>query len=97
MGLISDSIIFEHSNHKVGLQISDFVAFIISKSQRIMLEKQSGKNFSEADLHILNIIPRLNHWSLDLLGVDQNKFSKEGYEFFLQRDRIKKGLNAKPS
>ena len=97
MGLISDSIKFEDSNHKVGLQISDFVAFIISKSQRIMLEKQSGKNFSEADLHILNIIPRLNHWSLDLMVVDQNRYSKEGYEFFLQRDRIKKGLNAKPS
>lgn len=96
-GLISDSIKFEDSNQRSGLQIADFVAFVISKSQRIMLEKKGGNKFSDADLHILNIIKRLNHLTLDLMLVDQNKFSKEGYEFFLQRDRIKKRLKPNPS
>jgi hypothetical protein len=95
-GNISDSIKFEQSNLKAGLQIADFVAFVISKSQRIMFEKGGSKDFLDKDLHILNIIPKLNHWTLDLMKVDQNKFSKEGYEFFLQRDRVNKGLTKKP-
>lgn len=95
-GHISNSIKFEHSNSKAGLQIADFVAFVISKSQRIMFKKEAGKDYKDNDLHILSIIPKLNHWTLDLMEVDQKKYSKEGYEFLLQRDRVNKGLTKKP-
>ena len=61
-----------------------------------MFKKEVGKDYKDKDLHILSIIPKLNHWTLDLMKVDQKKYSKEGYEFLLQRDRVNKGLTKKP-
>lgn len=94
-GYLSDTIEFENSESFVGLQLADFVAFVISKSQRIMFEKKPGEKFLPKDIHILNIVSKLNHWSLKLASVNQKKFSKEGYEFFLKRDRMNKSLDYK--
>ncbi len=87
---------FQSSEATIGLQIADFVAFVISKSQRIQLEKKAGENFSDSERHILSIVAKLNHWSLDLNNVDPINFSKEGYEFLLMKDRKEKGLPLMP-
>jgi hypothetical protein len=94
--IFEGDISFLNSQRSVGLQIVDFAAFVISKSQRIMMEKSAGVRFSDAERHILNIVPYLNHWSLDLIKVDEESFSREGYEFILKGDRKKKGLALKP-
>ena len=36
---------FESSKNQVGLQMADFAAFVISKTQRIMFEKNPERNF----------------------------------------------------
>ncbi len=83
---------FENSKNCAGIQIADFVAFICSKSQWILMKKESGKNFSNADKHILEIVSKFNHWSMDIMHVDEENLSREGIEFYLTRDRIDKNL-----
>lgn len=95
-GVFSNNIRFLSSQESAGLQIADFAAFTIARSQRIMMSKTAGQDFSRADRHILSIVEKLNHWTLDLMAVDPISASKEGYEFLLMRDRMNKGLKKKP-
>ena len=90
------SIIFQSSESCIGLQISDFVAFVISRSQRIMMKKNAGEYFSPADKHILSIAEKLNHWTMDLIQANESHFSREEYEFLLKKDRKNKKLSALP-
>ena len=86
--VFKEQIVFENSKDCVGIQIADFVAFICSKSQWIMMKKDAGKPFSRADKHILEIASKLNHWTLDTMVVDDITSSKEGFEFYLKRARM---------
>ncbi len=90
------SIIFQSSESCIGLQISDFVAFVMSKSQRILMEKKSGELLSPPGRQIMSITPKLNLWTGDLIKVDEKQFSKEGYEFILKKDRKNKKLPISP-
>jgi hypothetical protein len=91
-----ETVKFKSSEKCLGLQIADFTAFVVSKSQRIMMEKKAGNQLSRADRHILSIIPKLNHWTLELATFDEKQFSQDGYEFILKKDRKAKGLQLTP-
>jgi len=90
--IFKEKVHFESSEHNLGIQIADFCAFIISRSQWIMMNKKGGEDFG-SDKHILAINSKLNHWSPDIQFIkgDEKFMSKEGFEFFMKRDRQKKG------
>ena len=90
--IFEQNLYFDSSKNNFGIQIADFLAFIISRSQWLMMKKKAGNEFSEADRHILSINSKLNHWTLGLIKVNEATFSKEGLEFLMMRDRQNKGL-----
>jgi len=92
--IFKEKAYFESSENNLGIQIADFCAFIISRSQWIMMNKKGGEDFGP-DKHILGINSKLNHWNPDIQYIkgDENFMSKEGFEFFMKRDRQKKGLS----
>jgi hypothetical protein len=85
------------SKDSFGIQLADFAAFCISRSQWIMGKIDPGKGLNEADKHILSISGKLNLWNLDKFEVDHSTFSRKNYEFIMMKDRKEKGLNHKPS
>lgn len=95
-GILKPNLIFEDSKKSPGLQLADFAAFVISKSQWIQFKKKPGKKFSDADRHIIELASSLNHWTLDVVSVDEESSSGEGLEFYMKRDRMDKGLRPKP-
>jgi hypothetical protein len=95
-GVFEKMVNFVSSENNVGIQIADFAAFIISRSQWIGMKKKGGTMFSKADKHILSINAKLNHWTLEFMKVTDSTFSKEGLEFLMMRDRQKKGLRTIP-
>ena len=95
-GVFCKEVSFVSSNENVGIQIADFAAFIISRSQWIIHNKKAGENFSRADKHILSLCNKFNHWTLETIKGDEKSFSKSGLDFFLMRDRQRKKLNPEP-
>jgi len=89
---------FESSKNNLGIQIADFCAFIVSRSQWIMMNKKGGVDFKRGDKHILEINAKLNHWCPDMHFVkgDEKFISREGIEFLMKRDRQQKGLSLTP-
>jgi hypothetical protein len=87
---------FVSSNENLGIQIADFSAFVISRSQWIIHNKEAGENFSRADRHILSLCEKFNHWTLEMIKGDEKSMSKSGLEFLLMRDRQNKKLSPKP-
>ena len=96
-GVFTKNVSFVSSNENIGVQIADFSAFLISRSQWIIHNKAAGENFSRADRHILSLCQKLNHWTLDAIVVgDEKSFSTTGLEFLMMRDRQNKKLNRTP-
>ena len=93
---LKESVIFKSSQNSIGIQIADFAAFLISRSQRITMNKSTNKLFQRQDTHILSSVSKLNHWTLEMTKVDENLISKEGIEYLLMKDRKEKGLPIKP-
>ena len=93
---LKESVIFKSSENSVGIQIADFAAFLISKSQRILMNKSAGNLFQRQDTHILSSVSKLNHWTLEIAEVDENQISKEGIEYLLMKARKESGLTIKP-
>jgi hypothetical protein len=94
--VFEEKLNFVSSKSNLGIQIADFAAFVISRSQWLMFKKKEGTGFSKADKHILSINEKLNHWSLEFCKVDERSFSRELLESFLMRDRQNKKLTPIP-
>lgn len=80
-----------------GIQIADFAAFTISRTQWIAAKQEPGQSLSRGDRQFMEIIGGLNILNLPFLSVDAKTFSRETYEFQLMLDRLDKGLSRKPS
>ena len=87
---------FDRSVDNPGLQLADFGAFTIAKSQWLSAKQEKGTPVSSSDLHIMKISGRLNLFNLDKVVIDPNTYSREDYEDFLMRDRVRKGLPKRP-
>ena len=86
---------FVKSEDCLGIQLADFAAFCIGRSQWILANQKQGVPISEADQHILKIVTKINWRNAKLISVNPKTFSREGYEFVLMRDRIEKKLSRK--
>ena len=83
---------FQRSLDTPGLQLADFAAFSISRTQWLAAKQEKGTPISEADKHIMAISGRLNLLNLDMVSIDPVSFSRDDYEDYLSRDRAEKGL-----
>ncbi|WP_312367026.1 DUF3800 domain-containing protein [Ensifer sp.] len=86
---------FRKSSELAGLQLADFAAFIISRSQWIAVKRSPGP-ISQADQVILKAGAGLNILNLPFQKVTPETFGKEEYEAWQSASRISKGLAPQP-
>jgi hypothetical protein len=87
---------FCDSANSPGIQIADFAAFAIARTQWIMVQQRVGRAIKKGDLEFLKTTSDLNLVNLPKVAVSPENISKEAYEFLLSRDRRKKGLPPRP-
>ncbi len=90
-------VLFCNSGENVGIQIADFAAFTISRTQWIIVQQKLRESVSKGDMLFLKTTGRLNILNLPMIGFSADNLSRESYEFTLSRDRREKGLPARPS
>ena len=89
-------LMFQRSVDNPGLQLADFAAFSISRTQWIAARQLSGTPISVADQHIVSISGKLNLFNIDRVAIDPGNFSRKDYELVLRQDRAAKGLTENP-
>ena len=87
-----------HANSQdvAGIQIADFAAFTISRTQWTVTQRQLGTPVSRSDEEFLSFGSDLNIVNLPMVPIAKSNLSKESFEFILERDRMNKGLPRKP-
>ena len=88
---------FARSQDVAGIQIADFAAFTISRTQWIIVQRQMGTPLSRSDEEFLSYGSGLNIVNLPMVEVVETELSKESYELLLQQDRATKGMAKKPT
>lgn len=91
------SVRFARSQDVPGIQLADFAAFTVSRTQWIIAKKSSGTPLSRSDEEFLSYGEGLNIVNLPMVSVEKSLLSKEYLEELLEKDRITKGLPPKPS
>lgn len=89
--------LFSRSKETPGIQIADFAAFAISRTQWIMVQQKEGTPVKRGDLEFLKMTSGLNILNLSMIPFWPNQISKETYEFVLEQDRGIKGLQSRPT
>lgn len=91
---IDSKIYFESSHNIFPIQLADYAAFAINRSQWIMGKKEK-KNL---DVTLLEIFEDANFNAINLekLFVNFKKFYPEGYDNAQSFNRLLKGLNPEP-
>lgn len=89
-------IMFCKSKDRAELQIADFAAFSISRTQWIMAHQTVGKEVSKGDLEFLRTTSGFNVLNLPKIEFSTDNISRESFEFVLSRDRHEKGLPNRP-
>jgi hypothetical protein len=85
-------VFFSRSVDTPGIQIADFAAFTISRTQWIMAQQKKGQAVKRGDIEFLKMTARLNIINLAMLPFWSRNISQEGYESALEEDRRIKGL-----
>jgi len=88
----SGDLNFVTSDSSPGIQLADFAAFCIARSQWVMAKQSSNNAISDADLHIIKIASKINWINSKQVLINTQEFSRDGYEFLLMRDRMEKKL-----
>lgn len=91
------SVNFTTSQDVAGIQIADFAAFTISRTQWTVVQRQLGTPVSRSDEEFLSYGSGLNIVNLPKIAEAKNNLSKDSLEFVLERDRLAKGLPRKPT
>ena len=89
-------LLFRRSVDVPGLQLADFAAFTVARSQWLAAKQERGKPIGSGDLHIMRISGKLNLFNLDKVFIDPRSFSGEDYDELLMSDREAKGLPGLP-
>lgn len=87
---------FRNSADVLGLQLADFAAFVINRTQWIAATREAGRPISPHEQLILNASASLNVLNLTPQRIPVEEFGREGYEGHLSADRASKGLHARP-
>ncbi len=88
---------FCNSKEMPGIQIADFAAFAISRTQWIMAQQELGVPPKKGDLKFLELTSGFNLLNLPIIEFSADNLSREAYEVMLARDRRMKGLASRPS
>ncbi len=88
---------FVSSKETAGIQMADFAAFSISRTQWTMAQQKLGVTVKRGDLELLKTTSGFNILNLPQVPFSIDNLSKEGYEFVLARDRRTKGLSNRPN
>jgi len=86
------SVNFVDSCHSAGVQMADFAAFTISRTQWIVARKELGSPLSRADREFLGYGSGLNVVNLPKVAFSEDSISRQSLDFLLERDRLAKGL-----
>jgi len=87
---------FCSSKDNPGIQIADFAAFAISRTQWIIAQQQLGVPIKRGDLEFLKTTSGFNILNLPMVPFSNENLSKDSYEYLLMRDRGIKGLSNRP-
>lgn len=87
---------FRNSVDVPGLQLADFAAFIINRTQWIAATREPGRPISMAEQVILDASANLNVLNFELQSIPIEDFGRAGYEDRLSADRLAKGLAPRP-
>lgn len=87
---------FRRSTDVPGIQLADFAAFIITRSQWIAVKRCSGEVLIRADELILRAAAGLNILNLPMRRTTPGELVRENYEDWLAADRVAKGLAPRP-
>lgn len=95
--VIEDSQVhFRRSSDIAGLQLADFAAFAMMRSQWVAIKHEEGSPIRQADDVILRAAASLNVLNLPLHLIPTEKFGRQSYEAGMMKDRISKGLFPRP-
>ncbi len=86
---------FRDSADLPGLQLADFAAFVINRTQWIAATRKQGP-IRKAEEVILRAGAGLNILNLPFHRVKPDKFGRESYEELLSADRVAKGVAPRP-
>ena len=89
--------LFSTSKDTPGIQIADFAAFAISRTQWIMAQQRKEASVKRGDLEFLKMTSGLNILNLPMLPFWPNNISKGAYESVLGEGRRMKGLPGRPT
>ncbi|WP_245273598.1 DUF3800 domain-containing protein [Mesorhizobium sp. WSM3224] len=87
---------FRRSADVPGIQLADFAAFILTRSQWIAVNRNPGPMFGRADELILRAAARLNILNLPMRWATPGELERGNYEDWLSADRVAKGLPPRP-
>ncbi|CAX26985.1 protein of unknown function [Methylorubrum extorquens DM4] len=87
---------FRKSCDVPGIQLADFAAFVITRSQWAVVKRKPSQVLGRADELILRAAAGLNILNLPMSRVRLDELGRESYEDWLSADRIVKGLNPRP-
>lgn len=88
---------FRKSTDVVGIQLADFAAFVINRSQWVVVNRKPGPELGKADELILRATARLNILNLPVRWTTPGELGRKSYEDWLSADRVSKGLPPRPS
>jgi hypothetical protein len=83
---------FTTSKESPGIQVADFAAFVISRTQWIMAKQKKDVLIKRGDLEFLKMTNNLNIVNIPMLPFWLKNISKEIYEDGLSEDRSLKEL-----
>lgn len=87
---------FRNSSDVVGIQLADFAAFVINRSQWAVVKRKARTPLSRPDDIILRAAAGLNILNIPAFQISLTDLGKEPYEDWLSADRIAKGLPPRP-
>ncbi len=91
------SVRFRRSSDLPGLQLADFAAFIITRSQWEVVKRKPRPAFAKAEAAILRAASVLNVLNLPMRMVSSRELGRINYEHWMEDDRETKGLKRRPS
>ena len=87
---------FCRSSEVPGIQLADFAAFSLTRSQWITVKHKAGEPVSDAEREFLRTTSQLNVLNLAVFHVEESEFGRDAFEKILSADRSEKGLSPRP-
>lgn len=87
---------FRSSSDLPGLQLADFAAFVITRSQWLIVKRKVRPAFEAGEAVILRAASVLNIMNLPVRTANSAELGRSSYESWMEEDRDAKGLARRP-